>query len=120
MSNTTNYAWWMLDLQKDEFVTLIIYYNRADCCNKRIFGARVQLLDKNKELMSEFTISHDGPETIIHAVYDNGLPGKPTLNVRFVKVISAEKPDAYLQISQIVVRNKKGENIAKGKPAFKY
>ena len=69
VANTPNNAWWMVDLQQDEIVTQMRYYNRVDCCNRRIVGARVQLLNKNMELLREYTINHDGPETIIHTVY---------------------------------------------------
>ena len=78
------------------------------------------MLDENKNLLSEYTISHDGPETIIHTIPKpieapkiNGVP-----NVRFVKVLSGPGSDSYLQISQLVVRDEKGDNVAKGKPAF--
>ena len=44
-ANTANNAWWMVDLGNPTSVSDIVYYNRVDCCNNRIIGARVQLLD---------------------------------------------------------------------------
>jgi hypothetical protein len=116
-ANTPNNAWWMVDLQQDEIVTQMRYYNRVDCCKNRIVGARVLLLNKNMELLREYTINHDGPETIIHTVYNDGIPATPTRNVRFVRVLSATGPDSWLQISQLLVRNELGVNVAQGKPA---
>jgi hypothetical protein len=37
-------------------------------------------------------------------------------NVRYVEVLSGTGSDSFLQISQIVVKNPEGQNIAKGKP----
>jgi hypothetical protein len=36
--------------------------------------------------------------------------------VRYVKVVSGNRPENWLQISQLVVRNAEGVNVAKGKP----
>jgi hypothetical protein len=123
-ANGPNNQWWMVDLQKVETISQIRYYNRGDCCQKRILGARVQLLNESKEVLKEYTINHDGPETIIHTVgatpiYRTTAPTPVATgvnNVRFVRVLSAQGPDSWLQISQLVVRNGQGVNVALKKP----
>jgi Fe-S-cluster containining protein len=125
-ANGPNNQWWMVDLQNVETIHEIVYYNRVDCCQNRIVGARVQLLDQNKQLIKEYTITSGAPKTVINTVQatPNAIAPIPVptpvgfgvYKARFVRVLSAQKPDAWLQISQLVVRNGSGANIARGKP----
>ena len=116
----------MVDLGNIETVSEIVYYNRVDCCQNRIVGARVQLLDSNKDLIAEYTITSGEPKTVINTPFAprREIATKPAIgpqagtpNVRYVKVLSATGPDAWLQISQIVVHDENGVNVAKRKPA---
>jgi uncharacterized protein YjbJ (UPF0337 family) len=88
VANTPYNAWWMVDLQNSENIVQVRYYNRADCCQNRIVGAKVQLLDENKQLLSEYTITHDGPETIIHTYQKTPTVPVPTANVSVASPIS--------------------------------
>ena len=47
--------WWMVDLGEVHNVSKVVVYNRADkCCDQRIAGAKIQLLDINKhEIISQ-------------------------------------------------------------------
>ena len=47
--------WWMVDLGEVHTVSKVIVYNRSDkCCDQRIAGAKIQLLDINKhEIISQ-------------------------------------------------------------------
>jgi len=110
-------SWWMVDLQNNENIKQIKYYNRLDCCADRILGAKVQLLDQNKNVFKEFTINSFGPEFIINTRVNNLINTNETKNVpkaRFVKVLSGQE---VLQISQLVVINDSNNNVSKGKPA---
>jgi len=116
-ADTDDQSWWMVDLQKLENIKQIKYYNRLDCCADRILGAKVQLLDHNKNVFKEFIINSFGPEFIINTTINNSITTNVTNNVpkaRFVKVISGQKA---LQISQLVVINDRDNNVSKGKPA---
>lgn len=55
--NMTRDSFWMLDLGKMTDVTAVIYYNRTDCCSFRASGQRIQLLDENKNIVTEKTLT---------------------------------------------------------------
>jgi len=119
-SNTENNSWFMVDLKKYEYITEIKYYNRLECCHERIVGARVQLLDENKNVVKEIQIKTSGQEIKIDTIsgesynLDDSTSNTGPKKARFVRVLGA-KPG--LQISQLVVLNDKDQNVAKGKPA---
>ena len=56
--------WWMVDLGATIEVASIVYFNRADCCQARSTGSRVQLLDANMGVVMERTLNGAPTETI--------------------------------------------------------
>lgn len=48
--------WWEVKLDKEYPVEYVEIYNRADCCWTRLDGAKVKLLDKNKNVLKSFDL----------------------------------------------------------------
>jgi len=102
-----------VDLGADSDVSQVVYYNRRDCCQKRIIGARINLLDANKNILGFYIIKTGDLKTIIDK-FDKPIIIK---GVRYVEVLSANIHEGYLQISQLAIKDSKGVNIAKNMPA---
>jgi len=100
-----------LDLKNDSDVSTIEYYNRLDCCQERILGSRLQLLDSNRNLLGEYIFKDKSLKVIINA---QELKIQQTNGVRYVEVL--QNGNTPLQISQLVVKDTNGINIAKNKP----
>jgi hypothetical protein len=62
--------WIELDLNKDVNVKKIVVYNRPDCCQARLIGAQLILLDKNRKQVGEsFTLD----QTLVQTHYIGSL-----------------------------------------------
>lgn len=46
-----NNPWWRVDLGTPTTVSKIIFFNRKDCCQSRIVGAKLQILDTEKRVL---------------------------------------------------------------------
>jgi hypothetical protein len=62
-SNTYSNSWWMVDLQEVQTIRDVVYYNREDCCQNRIVGAKLQLLDSNQTPIAEYNFDSSAPKT---------------------------------------------------------
>jgi hypothetical protein len=119
-ANKPNNEKFTVDLLKVSEVTSVELFNRKDCCQNRIIGARVRLLDTNRAVLREVVITGAEPKIVLefsNTPIPAPIPANYVSNVRFVRVLSAQGPDSWLQISQLVVRNESGVNVARGKPA---
>jgi hypothetical protein len=79
---------WEVDLGQEYNIAHIEYYNRADCCQERIIGCAMNLLNNNRELVEQFNFtsnemlqkfvpSSKGDTGPAGAPGSNGLPGVP-------------------------------------------
>ena len=50
--NTSDF--WEVNLEKEYKLSKIEYYNRSDCCQERIIGCTMLLLDKNRKMVRKF------------------------------------------------------------------
>lgn len=62
---TTEY--WMVDLGKTEEIAYVVYFNRADCCQQRARGMRVQLVDESNLVVKEKMLTGAMQETLMFA-----------------------------------------------------
>jgi hypothetical protein len=107
-----------IDLGGDFQVGSVELFNRRDCCRHRIKGAKVMLFDSNWKLLFQFDpISHDYEKILLFTPFLNSQVIS-TPGVRYVNLISAKSSDSYLQLSQVVVRDDKLRNIARGKLTY--
>ena len=57
---------WMVDLGKEYKLSKIVYTNRKDCCQERIIGCSMILMDANQQILEQFTFtSKDATQTFI-------------------------------------------------------
>ncbi len=104
----------LVDLQGKFDISSVEIFNRADCCEDRIIGAKVLLLDYYKYVLREAEITTK--ESKITLKFTN--EPKPALNgVRFVKVLGGQNEDSWLQFSQLVVKNEFDVNVSRFKKA---
>ena len=54
-----------VDLGADSDVSQVVYYNRRDCCQYRIIGARINLIDANKNILGSYIFKTGDLKTII-------------------------------------------------------
>jgi len=47
--------WWKKVLEKNLFITKLVLNNRTDCCQERIAGALLEILDENDQVVKTFT-----------------------------------------------------------------
>jgi len=64
-SNDANNTWWMVDLGATFEIAYIVYYNRADCCQFRSRGMRIQMLDENRAVIKERKLNGGDTETVM-------------------------------------------------------
>jgi hypothetical protein len=57
-SNSLGQEFWMVDLGEIKDVCFIHYYNRADCCQERSKGVRLQLLDDKMNVVTEKVLDY--------------------------------------------------------------
>ena len=50
---------WEVDLGKEHILARIEYFNRNDCCQNRIIGCSMLLLNKDKEIVDKFDFKTD-------------------------------------------------------------
>ena len=51
--------YWEVDLGKEYNLSRIEYHNRADCCQERIIGSTMNLLNQNREIVEQFQFTTD-------------------------------------------------------------
>ena len=70
-SNTTENAWWMVDLGKEEEISSIVYYNRyEDQFHYRTIGATLSILSASSTVMYSTSMNGDPIQTYL---LENGL-----------------------------------------------
>ena len=119
MSQCEDDQWLLIDLQKIETVKEVTVVN-INLPNVRdyIIQTRVQLMDVDKDVIIEYLIKNGD---LVHK-FKTDLPKveetpNGVANVRFFRVKAAQSFRNQLRISQIVLKNSQGVNVAKGKPA---
>ncbi len=50
---------WEVNLGKEHALARVEYYNRPDCCQERIIGCTMILLNKNKEIVEQFQFTNN-------------------------------------------------------------
>jgi hypothetical protein len=70
-STNANTEYWMVDLGKTEEVAYVVYYNRADCCQHRARGMRVQLVDEANQVVKEKQLTGAMVDTLM---FSNAKP----------------------------------------------
>jgi hypothetical protein len=70
-SRATSDEFWQVDLQQEEEIAYIVYYNRFDCCRERSRGMRIQLLDSQGVVVKEKTLVGGTVETVM---FSNARP----------------------------------------------
>jgi len=58
ITTLTNGAWWRLDFPDDVSITEIVIYNRISCCQERLSGAKVLILDRNDGIIKQYNIGN--------------------------------------------------------------
>jgi hypothetical protein len=98
VSHTTGsdaYAWWQMDLNVGSTgatIKKVVIWNRMDCCQERLDGATVDLLNENYETLASLTI---GTNVDIETLVFRSVTG-----VYAVKIISS---DDSLNIAEVEV-----------------
>lgn len=65
---------WMVDLGQEYTLSKIVYTNRKDCCQERIIGCTMILMDANQQIMEQFTFtSKDATQTFVPMI--SGVTG---------------------------------------------
>lgn len=114
-SGGANHEWLMVDLGKPHVVSDVILYNRADCCQSRILGAKIELLDSNKIIVNQSEINYKDSKVSLSHLQKNKRSlskGSYVSSVRYVKILSGPTYDSWLHISQLVVKDTEGNNLA--------
>ncbi len=57
VSGEPNGAWWLVDLGQAFNVRRVVYYNRRDCCQERMNGGLVQLLNAQQVVVAQRIMS---------------------------------------------------------------
>lgn len=70
---------WEVDLGKEHTLSRIEYYNRADCCQERIIGCTMNLLNKDREIVEQFqfTSNEMKQKFVLSSKGDTGATGPP-------------------------------------------
>jgi hypothetical protein len=64
-SNTESGGWWQVDLGKIVNVTKIVVYNRPDCCQSRLNGTVISLMDNNNKIVWTATLNSERRQEFI-------------------------------------------------------
>ena len=65
---------WMVDLGQEYTLSRIVYTNRKDCCQERILGCTMILMDANQQILEQFTFtSKDATQTFVPMI--SGVTG---------------------------------------------
>jgi hypothetical protein len=65
---------WEVDLGKEHTLSRIEYYNRPDCCQKRIIGCTMHLLNKDREMVDKFDFT-TGEKVQTFSLSSSGIGG---------------------------------------------
>ena len=70
---------WMVDLGQEYTLSKVTYTNRKDCCQERIIGCTMNLMDANQQILEQFTFtSKDAVQTFVPMIAGNtGATGPP-------------------------------------------
>jgi len=70
---------WMVDLGQEYTLSKVTYTNRKDCCQERIIGCTMNLMDANQQILEQFTFtSKDAVQTFVPMITGNtGATGPP-------------------------------------------
>lgn len=73
------YDFWELDLGQEYNISHIEYYNRADCCQERILGCSMNLMNKDREMVEQFQFTSKEmiQKFVPSSKGDTGPPGTP-------------------------------------------
>ena len=96
-SANPNSDWMQVDLGGDFKVDRVVYYNRADCCQARIVGTKVELLSANNLVIGRALITTSASSTTLNfvvaaTVCENSFQGGSWLLVRRVQQGSTWHP----------------------------
>merc|ERR1712045_486765 len=62
LASTDN--WWLVDLQQSSVIQRITIYNRKDCCQERLNGAVIEILDEMMEVVVAETVTDAAPAIV--------------------------------------------------------
>ena len=68
-NHTHTGGWWQVDLGKPSIVTKIVVHNRPDCCQSRLSGAQMLLLDNNSQVLEERELTGDMAQPFLFGVH---------------------------------------------------
>ena len=117
-SNNASNTWWQVDLGKTEEIAYIVYFNRADCCQHRSRGMRVQLLDENEVVIKEKKLTGAMVDTIM---FSNAKPSallRPNAEIQFVPGRFSGGAAIIVPGGEIMVRTKADTTAFKQAAAF--
>jgi hypothetical protein len=107
-----------IDLQANSIIASVEIYNRKDCCTNRIVGAKLQLLNAEKQVVKESLITED-KQKIVLDYFVNNTAETSLIQLKKVRYVKLQAPyGKFLTFSQLVVRDETGANVAKGKPVI--
>jgi hypothetical protein len=69
--------WWEVDLKVSYEVTKVIFWLRTDCCDYRMSGSKVYLMNSNRSTEKEFTLGDTTGKASIELLGDIGSVGIP-------------------------------------------
>ena len=99
-------AWFEIELRKPVNVSLVTVYNRADCCQDRMIGYVITLMDQSRKILfNSPPLTSAGKQVI-----QTGIFGPP---IGLIKIVALEGGNDILNFSQLVVRNINGQNVSK-------
>ena len=66
--------WWELDLGEELPIEKVALYNRLDCCQERLAGATLAVLDKNRKPLGQMTVDDTTVNPLTLVFFDRPLP----------------------------------------------
>jgi len=109
-----------IDMKEEKDIYRVEYWGRSDCTTGCNSGVRIQLLDRNKNLLRETTTQSQAiQQTVYFKLPDavlNRYKGPGGVRGRYVRIQANPAGDgsSWLAISQIAVYDNTGKNVAKG------
>ena len=95
----------VIDLGSNLNISSCVIYNRSDCCQNRVKGATLSLLDANNNTITGSIVNSQ----------DNKITITFSNLASFIKLQMANNGDNFMNLSQIACFNRNGDNITKGK-----
>ncbi|WP_435748373.1 galactose-binding domain-containing protein [Microbacterium sp. PMB16] len=105
--NGTSNPWWQVDLGSDQAIGQIEVWNRTDCCNERLSGYKIEVLNAASSVV--WSSTRTGYPTPSETVSTGNVTG------RYVK-ITVPGSGKILQLAEVLVRPAQ-VNLAQGKTA---